>query len=167
MEPWAPCSTGLCRAAALALRYAQCLGGRQAPLNELLRVHPLGSAPGTALLLVQRGRRQQRLEARCRGPLLLACGLQQRRIAPLLQCLDAHTELRCDVCKRRALRRQQPRHRFVLECLSVSGQLVLPSTPQVQSSMGATSILTRGGILLSKPHEHFSPQLHHTLTMEN
>jgi len=62
------------------------------------------------------------------GPGAVASRLRQRLAAPALQRVHADSDLMGNL-QRRALGWQQPRHRLVFECLSVSSQFVLSSPP--------------------------------------
>ena len=110
----------------------------------------MAATPGAALLLVKRCRRQQGLEAGRSGPFPLAGRLRQRGCTPLVQCVGAHAKLLRHRFERCALRRQQPGRSLVLECLSVSCQLVLPSTPPGSKFYGRDNYSDAGGYVKAK-----------------
>jgi hypothetical protein len=74
----------------------------------------------------RRGNHRLKPGARSPGPPSGGPGLHI--LTPALQCPRTNTNFPRNQLQRRALRRQQPRHRSVLECLSVSSQ-VHPSSP--------------------------------------
>jgi len=82
--------------------------------------------------LAHRRRGDHRLKPRACSPGPPSGGPGLRILAPPLQCSCTNTNFPRNQLQRRALRRQQPRYRSVLECLSVSSQ-VRPfiATPRV------------------------------------
>ncbi len=120
---------GLLRARAGLLGLGQRLRGRPAAKPPAAAGTPRGRGTRRSCrprpsrpwsIRVQSGRR-------CPGP--LASGPGQRIAAPALQRSRSNPDLTRHVFQHRALRRQQPRHRPVLECLSVSSQFLISSSP--------------------------------------
>lgn len=140
-----PVLLGRLRAGPRFLGRGQRLRGRQPPAGQILREDPVGSAPGALAGLVHRSRGQHRVEPgrRCPGP--PSGGPGQRITAPALQGVRSNTNLTRHDFHRCALRRQQPCYRSVLECLSVSRHLVLPSSPPVRRFYRGDNYSDAGG----------------------
>src|SRR4029077_16901081 len=124
-----PVLPSLLRAGAGLLGCGQSLRGALLPARQLLRVHAVGAAPSALARLIQRGSGHHRLETGRRCPSPLASGLGQRPPAPPFQSPNSNPPPTRHLFQRSTLRRQQPRHRSVLEALSVSCQLATSSLP--------------------------------------
>src|SRR6266850_1323952 len=130
------------------LGLSQRLRGALPPGSQLLRVQTVGAAPCAPGSLIHRSGRQHGVESgrRCPGP--LASGPGQRITAPALQRPHSHANLTCNVFQRRALRRQQPCNRSVLECLSVFCQFAFSSSPPVYRLYWSDKYSDAGGARL-------------------
>ncbi len=90
-----------------------------APGIELLRIHPVLAAPGTARGFVHGRSGDNGIEPGRRWPRPLASGRGQRLSPPSLQGVSGHAHLPRDLLQRGCVRRQQLGYYLVLECLSV------------------------------------------------
>jgi hypothetical protein len=122
---------GLLRAGARLLGLGKRLCSAVAPLLQLLWEHAVLAAPGTAGRLVQRRSADHRFKPSGSCPRTIHHGLGQCLGAPALERIRRDAHIVRHRVQRSALRRQQPGHRAVLECLSVSSQFVLCHRPRV------------------------------------
>ena len=104
----------------------------RSPRVQLARVHGVLAAPRALARLAQRRGRDHGLKPGACGPGSPSGGPGLRILAPALQGSRSNTNFPRNQLQRCALRRRQPRHRSVLECLSVSSQ-VHPSSPPPSS----------------------------------
>jgi hypothetical protein len=94
------------------------------------------AAPSAAVRGVHRRRRHHGCEPYFRGSQPLLHWLGQSRSAPTRERLCAHTQFHAELPGGPALRRQQPRHRALLERLAVSRHLITSLSPWSTSSRG-------------------------------
>ena len=111
-----PVLLGLLRAGPGLFGFGQRLRGALPPLRQLLRVHAMLPAPRVLASLVHERPWSSRRRI---GPPLSRPARERAWTAPLCQrssVSHSDTNLTRNVFQCRALRRQQPRHRSVLEC---------------------------------------------------
>ena len=152
-----PVPLGLQRAGAGLCGFVQRLRSALPPSRQLQQEQAIGAAARALGHLVDHGDALHRIEPGRRCPSPLASGPGQLFAAPALQRARPDGNFTRHVFEPRALRRQQPRHRSAVECLSASCKVAfsfLPPVPRFYRSdrfSDAGVIRPRVGCLQSWP----------------